>query len=83
MYYQLTQNFKSQEQKLVTLIRDEAEVQFIYMLGSTLSTRRTESAFMQEAPSCKSAGCYYVLVLVNGDENVNAAQDKIECLVLK
>lgn len=78
MYYQLTQNFKSQEQTLVALIKEAVEVQFIYMLGSTLNTRRTESVFVPEAPSCKSAGCYYVLVLVNGDENVNAVQDKIE-----
>ena len=78
MYYLLTENFKSQEQKLVALIREAAEVQCIYMLGSTLTTRRTESVFMQEAPSCRSADCYYVLVLINSNENVNAVQDKIE-----
>ena len=62
----------------MNLIREAEEVQCIYMLGSTLTTRRTESVFMQEAPSCRSADCYYVLVLINSNENVNAVQDKIE-----
>lgn len=82
MYYQLTENFKSQERQLVALVREAVEVQCIYMLGSTLDTRRTESVFMQEAPSCISAGYYYLLVLISGDENVNIAQDEIENMAL-
>ena len=78
MYYLLTENFKSQEQKLVTLITKAVPAQQIYMLGSTLHTRRTESVFMPDAPSRQSAGCYYLLVLITGDEDVNVIQDKIE-----
>jgi HEPN domain-containing protein len=78
MYYLLTESFKSQEQNLVALIREEVPVQRIFMLGSALHIRRTESVFMPEAPSCKSAGYYYLLVLISGDENVNTIQDKIE-----
>lgn len=78
MYYLLTESFKNQEQKLVTLITKAVPAQRIYLLGSTLHTRRTESVFMPEAPSCRSAGCYYLLVLTAGDEDVNVVQDKIE-----
>jgi HEPN domain-containing protein len=78
MYYLLTENFKSQEQQLVALITKAVPAKRIYMLGSTLHTRRTESVFMPDAPSCKSAGCYYLLVLTAGDEDVNVIQDKIE-----
>jgi len=78
MYYLLTESFKSQEQKLVTLITKAVPAQRIYMLGSTLHTRRTESVFMPDAPSRQSAGCYYLLVLITGDEDVNVIQDKIE-----
>lgn len=78
MYYLITEKFKSQEQKLVALIREAVEVHTIYMLGSNLATRRTETVFMPEAPSCQSANYYYLLVLINDDGDVNAAQDKIE-----
>jgi hypothetical protein len=33
---------------------------------------------MPDAPSRQSAGCYYLLVLITGDEDVNVIQDKIE-----
>lgn len=46
MYYFLTESFKSQEKKLVSLITKAVAAQRIYMLGSTLHTRRTESVFM-------------------------------------
>lgn len=78
MYYLLTESFKSQEQNLVALITKAVSAQRIYMLGSTLHTRRTESVFMPDAPSCKSAGGYYLLVLTTGGEDVNVVQDKIE-----
>jgi HEPN domain-containing protein len=78
MYYLLTESFKSQEQQLVALITKAVQAKRIYMLGSTLRTRRTESLFMPDAPSCKSAGCYYLLVLTAGDEDVNVMKDKIE-----
>ena len=78
MYYLLTENFKSQEQQLVALITKAVPVKRIYILGSTLHTRRTESVFTPDAPSCKSAGCYYLLILTASDEDVNVVQDKIE-----
>lgn len=78
MYHRLTGSFKSREQKLVSLITKAVSAQRIYMLGSTVHKRRTESVFMPEAPSCESAGCYYLLVLTTGNEDVNVVQDKIE-----
>ncbi len=67
MYYLLTESFKSCESKLVALIREAVHAERIYLLGSELSTRRTESVFVSEAPSCKYVSRYYLLVLINGN----------------
>ena len=78
MYYLLTESFKEQQQKMVSMILECAEADTIYLLGSTLHTRRTESIFMTDAPACHSVGHYYVLVLLTGRHNLNEVQDKIE-----
>jgi len=78
MYYLLTENFKEQEAKLVQLILEAIAVDTIYLLGSTLVTRRTESIFMTDAPSCRYVGHYHVLVLVSDEHDVNVVQDTIE-----
>lgn len=80
MYYLLTESFKSQEAKLVSLIQEAVAVEKIYMLGSTLHQQRTESIFMTDAPSCRQAGHYWLLVLVDKDNghSDNYVQDKIE-----
>ena len=78
MYYLLTQEFKEQEKELVKIIREAVVVDSIYLLGSTLNTRRTESIFMMDAPSCRYVGHYYLLILIDGSLIVNQVQDKIE-----
>lgn len=78
MYYLLTENFKSTEQKLVMLITEIINADRIYLLGSELGTRRTESVFMPEAPSCKYLSRYFLLVLLSGNEDVNVVAETIE-----
>jgi HEPN domain-containing protein len=80
MYYLLTESFKSQETKLVALIQETMPVEKIYMLGSRLAQQRTESIFMTDAPSCRNAGHYWLLVLVDKDcgHSNDYVQDKIE-----
>ena len=78
MYYLLTEKFKSCEERLVALIRETVNTERIYMLGSELSTRRSESVFVPEAPSCKYVNRYYLLVLINGNEDVNVIAETIE-----
>ena len=78
MYYLLTENFKQQEAKLVQIILEAVPADSIYLLGSTLLTRRTESVFTTDAPSCRYVGHYYLLVLVSDGQDVNAVQDIIE-----
>jgi hypothetical protein len=62
MYYLLTESFKSQEISLVAMITEAVPVEKIYMLGSSLQQQRTESIFMTDAPSCRNAGHYWLLV---------------------
>jgi len=78
MYYLLTESFKEQETQLVKIILDAVPAQHIYLLGSTLVQRRTETVFMPDAPSCRSVGHYYILVLVNEESNCAVLQDKLE-----
>src|SRR4051812_2213343 len=80
MYYLLTEDFKQQETKLATIITSILPVEKIYLLGSTLSQRRTETVFMTDAPSCRKVSHYYLLVLINtncGYSN-NEVQDRVE-----
>jgi HEPN domain-containing protein len=80
MYYLLTDSFKSQEQKLVEMITAKLVVEKIFMLGSSLRYKRTESVFLTTAPSCRSVGHYYLLVLIDKDCGIsnNNMQDRIE-----
>lgn len=80
MYYLLTENFKSQEAKLVEIITEAVPVKKIYMLGSSLLQQRTESVFMTDAPSCRKVGHYWLLALVSKDCGFSDhyVQDKIE-----
>jgi len=71
MYYLLTESFKEQHNELVKIILEAAPAEKIYFLGSTLMSRRTETIFMTDAPSCRYVGHYFVLVLVNGGHNLN------------
>lgn len=74
----LTESFKEQHTELVRIILEAVDANKIYFLGSTLMYRRTESIFMPDAPSCHYVGHYYVLVLVEDGQSLNAVQDKIE-----
>jgi HEPN domain-containing protein len=80
MYYLLTESFKSQEQKLVEMITAKLVVDKIFMLGSSLRYKRTESVFLTDAPSCRNVGHYYLLVLIDKDcgNSNNNMQDRIE-----
>lgn len=80
MYYLLTESFRSQEAKLAGVIQETMPVEKIYMLGSTLMQRRTESIFLTDAPSRRNVGHYWLLVLVDEDcgHSDNYVQDKIE-----
>jgi HEPN domain-containing protein len=80
MYYLLTEDFKKQETKLVAIITKILPVEKIYLLGSTLSQRRTETVFMTDAPSCRKVNHYYLLVLVDSNcgYSNNEVQDRVE-----
>ncbi|MGN6212717.1 HEPN domain-containing protein [Parafilimonas sp.] len=77
MYYLLTERFKEQEAKLVEIIQGACSPVKIFLLGSSLISRRTETVFMADAPTCSHVGHYYVLVVINSLET-NSVQDKIE-----
>ena len=78
MYYLLTEKFTEQQTQLVKMIQDVVPAEHIYLLGSTLLQRRTETVFMPEAPSCRHVGHYYVLVLVDDDANCAVLENKLE-----
>ncbi len=78
MYYLLTESFKEQHQQLVDIILKACAVEKIYLLGSTLLTRRTESIFIPDAPSYRQVGRYYLLVIINSEQGHNQVQDTIE-----
>jgi HEPN domain-containing protein len=80
MYYLLTEDFKRQEEKLAAIITNLLPVEKIYLLGSTLSQRRTETVFITDAPSCRNVSHYYLLVLVqtNCGYSNNEVQDRVE-----
>jgi len=78
MYYLLTESFKEHHKELVKIILKAVPTDKIYLLGSTLMTRRTETIFMMDAPSCRYVGHYYILVLVKDKTNCRTTQDVIE-----
>ena len=78
MYSLLTEKFKNNETKLAELVLESVNADRIYLIGSELSARRPESVFVPEAPSCKYVSRYHLLVLINGNEDVNVAAETIE-----
>lgn len=78
MYYLLTESFKEQHKELVKIILEAVPADKIYLLGSTLMTRRTEFIFMMNAPSCGYVGHYYVLILARDKTNSRTTQVVIE-----
>lgn len=73
MYIFLTNNFKKQRQQLVEIIPKACVVEKIYLFGSILLKRKTESIFILEAPSCRHVGHYYLLVIVKSEQGHNQA----------
>ena len=78
IYHNIKEEFKEHHNELIKIILDAAPADKIYFLGATLISRRTESIFMTDAPSCRYVGHYFVLVLVSNEHDCNAVQDKIE-----
>lgn len=78
MHYPLTESSKEQYQELIKIIRNVAPADRIYFLGSTVTTRRTESIFNKEAIISRNVGHYYLLILISREHDCNAVQDKIE-----
>lgn len=78
MYHLLTESLREQHKQLVDIIIKACTVEKIFLLGSTLMQRRTESIFMPNAPSCIHIRHYYVLVLINNEQGHNQVQDTIE-----
>lgn len=79
MYYLLTEDFKSQEPRVVEIITTRLPVNKIFFLGSTLIRKRTESIFMPEAPTKASVDHYYLLVIIDdNDKSPSYYQDIIE-----
>lgn len=78
MYYLLTERFKEQEAKLVEIIQGACSPIKIFLLGSSLLSRRTETVFLPDAPTCSHVGHYYVLVVIKSSQEANSVQDKIE-----
>lgn len=78
MYYLLTESFKDQHQLITDIILKACAVEKIYFLGSALYTRRTETIFMTDAPACRYASHYYLLVTISNECNHNQVQDTIE-----
>ncbi len=78
MYNLLAENYKDQHAKLVSIILKATSADKIYLLGSTLIKRRTESIFMTAAPCHSYVSHCYLLVVVSNDADLNAVEDKIE-----
>jgi HEPN domain-containing protein len=71
---------KEETQTLTALVLDCASVQALYLLGSSKSYRKTNSIFSSDAPTASFTSHYYILVLVEKDDEhtINCIQDKIE-----
>lgn len=70
----------SQQEQLVFLIREVVAPDVIFLLGSSLHRRRSESIFCKEAPSSLHFEHYVFLVLIGNEEHkaLHEWQDKIE-----
>lgn len=67
-------------EKLASLICTAAPAEKIFLLGGTQMQKRTSSIFNPEQPTCKHIVHYFVLVLVNknDEQSLTCLQDKIE-----
>ncbi|HWB26308.1 MAG TPA: HEPN domain-containing protein [Chitinophagaceae bacterium] len=80
IYHTHNELFKVQQEKLVALIKEIAQPSMIYLLGGTLYRRRSESIFLDNAPTAQNTSDYFLLVLLNdlANKELYEWQDKIE-----
>ncbi|NCI46712.1 HEPN domain-containing protein [Sediminibacterium sp. WSJ-3] len=79
--YHLFHNlFLSVQQSLVNVIVREANPDLIYLLGASISRRRTESIFQQSAPTSHHISSCFLLILMQdlGNKETHDWQDKLE-----
>lgn len=80
IYHTISESFAGQQEKLVSLIREVAAPDMIYLLGASLYRRRSESIFCTTAPTAQHTADYFFMVLM-GDTHkkpVSQWQDLIE-----
>lgn len=80
IYHSMSESFSTQQEKLVSLIREVVQPDKIYLLGASLYRRRSESIFCQTAPSSQHVADYYLLILINHPDKktLPQLQDQIE-----
>lgn len=80
IYHSMSESFSTQQEKLVSLIKEIVQPDKIYLLGASLYRRRTESIFCQMAPSSQHVADFYLLVLINHPDKktLPQLQDQIE-----
>lgn len=80
IYHTMSESFTGQQEKLVSLIREVAAPDMIYLLGASLYRRRSESIFCSTSPTAQHTADYFFLILM-GDTHkkpLSQWQDQIE-----
>lgn len=80
IYYHSTIQNEDEKQALVSVIKQNAPAEAIFLLGQTILQRRTESLFTQLSNSVQYTSHYFFLILINkeAEHTQNAIQDKLE-----
>lgn len=80
IYHSMDHALSSDEQQLVSLIREVVEPDMIFLLGSSLYRRCTESIFNTEAPSSQYFSDYQFLIIIDdlGDKPMYEWQERVE-----
>jgi HEPN domain-containing protein len=64
IYHSVTRKFSDYQEELVTLVREKAKVDRIFLLGASLYRRSSESIFLDNAPTSQHYADYFILVLI-------------------
>lgn len=80
LYHTFKELVTSGEEKLLQLIAELVNPDAVYLLGATLSRRRTESIFSPSSPTSGHISEYFLLVIINDTSNkpLYEWQDRIE-----
>jgi HEPN domain-containing protein len=80
IYHLFYNSFLSVQQSLVNIIVKEAAPNLIYLLGASISRRRTESIFQQSAPSSHQIPSCFLFILMQdlANKETHDWQDKLE-----